>query len=1132
MSFGRFHGLLRFLAVGGMGSAGNHAIRVAAETLPSDRPKYWAYISYSHQDRRIARWCRDALSRQRVPRKMRDLVATGSSHLSPVFLDEESVSAAPVLSAELRSALQNSRHLIVICSPFAVASSYVSDEIQYFQSLGRSDRILCLVASGLPNATEKGQPQLECFPEPLRLRISGDAKEPIPAAERPLAAVLGDETLEEKARAIRQIAGGMLGISDSAIRLAATRRTAVLTVIVFAAAMLALAMLVAFVLPWRTYSRDHVRRWGTWQEVDPISAGTSARLPNHFEFVRHGMLGKPSVVRLLDGFGRCTAQGMQDILGHTFESPCNTSRACEAHFSYGQNGDIQTEELVDQYGTVLETLSYTTPSVALFTQAGFGCSQSKSGVSYVRFEHYGKDSGPQAGLDRKVTFWGGASGLTEPQPRVNDDGAYGFEFEYGPSAHVSRFSLLSANGHPEIGRKGYASYALKYDRTGAVVEKRFFNDSGEPTLNQDGFATEHAIADDYGRRVAETYLDLGGKPVNASAGFATARFTRGRHGEIAALTYFDTSGIPTASEYGYASARFAYDSSGNRTKISYYDTSGQPTTNKHKVATYASTFDSYGNPVATDNYGVNGKLAFSDEAYVSDLITYDNRGNQVDHRFLGLAGELVVQKGGFAIVRQRFNDQNRRTDVQYFDPHGALTLNDDGYAEWHMEYDNNGSLIADKVLGIDGLPTLSNISIYKTMYQYNDNGLVIEERFTGLNDRPAATNEGGDASVKRYTYDAMGRKVKEAFFDINGGPAVVAGGYSSVRYQFDYRGRETEVAFFGPNEQPAKSNEGAFRIRQQFDDRGNATSEEYLDGSGDPMLSNIGVAAARFQPDRLGNVLSARYLGVALEPVLATKDSVAGWNSTYDEKGQQLNYESVGLHNELVAGGDQVVRTMYNHDAMGDLVGRRFYAADGKPMLDSVGVAGWTSKYNDRHQEIESTFIDAEGHPMVSPKLRYSTWHSNYDARGRVIEASYFGLDGRLALSNEGYAICRFVYDDRGNKVEQSFFDETDHPTYVQEAAKIASTYNKYGWEVERRFYGVDGRLIKNPRSGRAIVRLQYDDSGRVKSEASYDENDAPVDRRDLKYFKKASTYDQAGKESSVCTTTGGRIIKPCPKDD
>lgn len=295
------------------------------------------------------------------------------------------------------------------------------------------------------------------------------------------------------------------------------------------------------------------------------------------------------------------------------------------------------------------------------------------------------------------------------------------------------------------------------------------------------------------------------------------------------------------------------------------------------------------------------------------------------------------------------------------------------------------------------------------------------------------------------------------------------------------------------------------------------------------MLSRAGDAAVQLQPDRLGNDLSGRYLGLELEPVLATENRVAGWNATWDEKGQQLSYEYVGLDGAPTAEEDGVSRFVYRYSAVGDLIERRFQAADGKLTLSSDGIAGWTSKFDEHHHEVERTFLDRSGQPAASPKLLFAIQRMQYDDRGHLSRDSYFGLDGCPALSNDGYASEQMVYDNQGNEIESSFFDENGKPTQAKEAAKVIMTYNKYGKQIERRFYGIDGKLIKNPSTGRAIVRTGYDDAGRQISEASFDENDRPVDRLGLKWSKKITTYDQSGKATRACTTVSGRIVNRQP---
>ncbi len=104
------------------------------------------------------------------------------SRLFPVFRDEEELPANADLSEPIVRALENSSHLLVICSPGAASSRFVADEIIRFKALGRSDLVLAAIISGEPNVSsdyEKQRlgfrPEQECFPLPLRYEVEPDA---------------------------------------------------------------------------------------------------------------------------------------------------------------------------------------------------------------------------------------------------------------------------------------------------------------------------------------------------------------------------------------------------------------------------------------------------------------------------------------------------------------------------------------------------------------------------------------------------------------------------------------------------------------------------------------------------------------------------------------------------------------------------------------------------------------------------------------------------------------------------------------------------------------------------------------------------------------------------------------------
>ena len=87
--------------------------------------KYWAFISYSHKDTAIADWLHPRLETYRVPKS---LVGTPSregevpSRIMPIFRDREELPTSSELGDNLQKSLQQSRYLIVICSPDAAKS--------------------------------------------------------------------------------------------------------------------------------------------------------------------------------------------------------------------------------------------------------------------------------------------------------------------------------------------------------------------------------------------------------------------------------------------------------------------------------------------------------------------------------------------------------------------------------------------------------------------------------------------------------------------------------------------------------------------------------------------------------------------------------------------------------------------------------------------------------------------------------------------------------------------------------------------------------------------------------------------------------------------------------------------------
>jgi tetratricopeptide (TPR) repeat protein len=164
-------------------------VQVTSSPTPNPTPprEYAVFISYKQVDnrqldRQWANWLHYALETYEVPPELVGKINSRGepipSSLYPVFRDEEELPANADLTANIRLALEQSRTLIVICSPRAVQSRFVVDEIRYFKELGKAGQILALLIAGEPNTSDDSAKQnagfgveLECLPMPLRYGV-------------------------------------------------------------------------------------------------------------------------------------------------------------------------------------------------------------------------------------------------------------------------------------------------------------------------------------------------------------------------------------------------------------------------------------------------------------------------------------------------------------------------------------------------------------------------------------------------------------------------------------------------------------------------------------------------------------------------------------------------------------------------------------------------------------------------------------------------------------------------------------------------------------------------------------------------------------------------------------------------
>ena len=191
--------------------------------------RYSAFVSYRHtpRDRQWAIRIMSELEAYRTPKALRR--EAFPDRIGHLFRDEDEIPASTDLSDQIKDALARSDFLIVVCSPDTPASRWVCREIELFQEMGKSERIIPLLIAGEPD---------ESFPPELRRRrvavpradgstdFVWEEAEPVAADVRPR----NDEGRSKtERRALLRLAAALLGCRfDDLARRDEERRKAVL----------------------------------------------------------------------------------------------------------------------------------------------------------------------------------------------------------------------------------------------------------------------------------------------------------------------------------------------------------------------------------------------------------------------------------------------------------------------------------------------------------------------------------------------------------------------------------------------------------------------------------------------------------------------------------------------------------------------------------------------------------------------------------------------------------------------------------------------------------------------------------------------------------------------------------------
>ena len=172
--------------------------------------KYCAFLGYSQLDNCERRpdapdlclcwgdWLFTALKNFPIPAEFTGQLNARAElipdRFDPIFQDREEQAGNATLSESVRQALEQSKCLIVICSPRSAKSLHLNEVVRYFKQLGRSNRILPIVIAGEPGASDGNKPGIspdeECFVPALRHPVKPDGM--LDISRRELGSIFAD----------------------------------------------------------------------------------------------------------------------------------------------------------------------------------------------------------------------------------------------------------------------------------------------------------------------------------------------------------------------------------------------------------------------------------------------------------------------------------------------------------------------------------------------------------------------------------------------------------------------------------------------------------------------------------------------------------------------------------------------------------------------------------------------------------------------------------------------------------------------------------------------------------------------------------------------------------------------------
>lgn len=860
----------------------------------------------------------------------------------------------------------------------------------------------------------------------------------------------------------------------------------------------------AYVTPHIEYYANMMPRWGMPTGIRPLTEQQVSHRGTSFRMTRKGRRGP--VVRMEAINGRRIYTASHDVgtyIGDTLSKNYTGTRECRWEFTCDDKGQATSEKAYDRSGRLVFTFQYSSPETGYYQDAnGYPKARAGSGAAYVRFVRIAE--GPQAGLNGEIRFTD-AAGKAQP----NQDEVFGVRCTYDDRGLIVKYQYIDAAGNPMAGKDGVAGEDRQYDEHAQIIRVAYFDAQGKPVRSKEGYAQFTRKYDEYGNCTEAAVLDEEGRPAEYS-GYAIVRSVFDDSGNMIREGYFEADGSPGLSTDWFHSVEFEYDQRGNATRARYLDENGKPTRSKHLIAGMTRQYDEQDNVVEELYLDENGRPTAGRDGVSKYQFKYDQRGNQLEQSGFDEQGRPTMNSQGFARQTVLYDERNNGVEWAFFDEQDKPCRGAEGYARQTAKYDDRGNYLELAYYGPAGKLTLYQHDYARITWAYDEHGNKVEETYYDEQDRPARMRNGVARCLMKY--DQRGMKTQTIYLDEQGRPAWHKSGNTRYTSKYDDWGHLIEEAYYDPSGNLVRTREGYALMTWKVDAKGNRLEQKTFDEHRQLIGDKDGIARMDWTYDPAGNKTSEKYFGADDRPI-GYRGMFVGMSFIYDDRGNEIERRYFDSAGKPTWSGDGSYGTLTQYDGRGNQVRQMFVDAQNKPYAKAKGYATVVSTYDPRNNLKLRTYLDEAEKPVLTAS-GYASYANEYDSRGRLVRQHLLGIDGK-PLPSPAVSMQTFAYDERGNQVEEAYFDAAGKPILDSRGcAAAAYAYDDRGNRIEERYYDASGKLTVAS-VGYARLAMKYNDRGNRIDEAYYGADDQLM-LIEGGYARLTATYDERGNSTEI----------------